>query len=463
MLKCCKFIALVIGGLSLLGSSLAWAAQGYLYEARGDVTAATGSALPLAVKKDQLLPDNTTVTVGPKSSATLKFEDGTVILLNENTTFQIQKYAYDEKDPSRISALFSMLKGGLRAVTGLISSRNREAFRVATPMATIGIRGTEFLVQLTPKNQIYMQVLVGTVNLSNAGGTGIFSAGQTAFVPTPTARPAPVSAPPRGTFGAMPAAKLPPPVPVKAPVAAKPAAKVAAKPEAKIAAKPAAKVAMSLEQAKAELKAPGDLAKKVADLADKGVSASVIMAAIAEVAGKDAVIAAIPVLISKGAAPAALTTAAIAAGADAAAVTTAAVKAAPAAAAAITTAAVTAAPAAAAAITAAAVTAAPAAAAAITAAAVTAAPAAAAAITAAAVTAAPAAAAAITAAAVTAAPAAAQTIVASAIKAGADPATVTTPAAAGPAPQAPTGSTGTIPGSTPVPGGGGSGTPVSPS
>lgn len=391
MLKCYKFIVLVIGGLSLIGSSLAWAAQGYMYEARGDVTAATGAALPLAVKKDQLLPDNTTIAVGPKSSATLKFEDGTVILLNENTTFQIQKYAYNDKDPSKISALFSMLKGGLRAVTGLISSRNREAFKVATPLATIGIRGTEFMVQLV--NPLYMQVLSGAVNLSNPGGTGIFSAGQTALVPSPTGIARSIPAAPAGTFGAMPAAKLPPPVPAKVPAAAKPAAKVAAK--------PAAKVAVSLEQAKVELKAPGDLAKKVEDLSDKGVSASVIIAAIAEVADKDAVIAAIAVLISKGADPAAVTSAAIAAGADAAAVTAAAVKAAPAAAAAIVTAAVTA--------------------------------------------------------------GASPTVVQSAaIGAGADPTTVTTAAAAGAQPQAPVPS-GTAPAGTPVPGGGGSGTPVSPS
>lgn len=384
MLKCYKFIVLVIGGLSLVGSSLAWAAQGYMYEARGDVKAATGSALPLAVKKDQLLPDNTTITVGPKSSATLKFEDGTVVLLNENTSFQIQKYAYDEKEPSRTSALFSLLKGGLRAVTGLISSRNREAFKVTTPLATIGIRGTEFMVQLV--NPLYMQVLSGAVNLSNPGGTGFFSAGQTALVPSPTGVARSIPAAPAGTFGAMPAAKLPPPVPVKAPAAAK----------------PAAKVAMSLEQAKAELKAPGDLAKKVADLADKGVSASVIIAAVAEVSNKEAVIAAISVLISKGADPAEVTAAAIAAGADAAAVTAAAVKAAPAAAAAIVAAAVQA--------------------------------------------------------------GASPTVVQSAaIGAGADPTTVTTAAAAGAQPQAPATSGGATPGGTPVPGGGGSGTPVSPS
>ena len=221
MLKCYKFIVLVIGGLSLVGSSLAWAAQGYIYEARGDVKAATGSALPQAVKKDQLLPDNTTVTVGPNSSATLKFEDGTVILLNENTTFQIQKYAYNDKDPSKISALFSMLKGGLRAVTGLISSRNREAFKVATPLATIGIRGTDFMVQLV--NPLYVEVLVGTVDLSNAGGTQVFRVGQTAQVTSRTSMPRSIPAAPLGTFGAMPAAKLPAAVPGPAPAPPAPA------------------------------------------------------------------------------------------------------------------------------------------------------------------------------------------------------------------------------------------------
>lgn len=316
MLTLLKFIALTTGGLSLLGSSLAWTAQGYMYESSGDVKAAIGTAQPQGVQKDQHLPDNTTVTVGPKSSATLKFEDGTVVLLNENTSFQIQKYSYDEKDASKISALFSLLKGGLRAVTGVISARNRDAFKVATPLATIGIRGTEFMAQLAPNNQVYMQVLAGVVNLSNAGGVGVFAAGQTASVTSRTAAPRSVPAAPPGTFGAMPAAKLPPAVPARVPAA--PAAKTPA-------AKPAAK--MSLEQVRTALKAPGDLATKVGALADQGVSASLIVAGVENVAGKDAVVSAIPVLLSKGADAAEVTTAAIAVGAAAIAVQSAAISA----------------------------------------------------------------------------------------------------------------------------------------
>ena len=216
MVKCYKFIALVICGLSLMGGSMAWAAQSYVYEATGDVKAATGGALPVAVTKGQLLPDNTTVTVGPQSSAILKFEDGTVILLNENSAFQIQKYAYNNQDPSKISALFSMLRGGFRAVTGLISSRNREAFKVATPLATIGIRGTDFMVQLV--NPLYMHVNVGEVGLTNEGGTSFFRAGQTALVQTRTTLARSIPSAPPGTFGRMGDVQLPPSVPGLTPV-----------------------------------------------------------------------------------------------------------------------------------------------------------------------------------------------------------------------------------------------------
>ncbi len=43
-------------------------------------------------------------------------------------------------------SVFSLLKGGLRAVTGLIGRHSREAYSLKTPVATIGIRGTDYFV-----------------------------------------------------------------------------------------------------------------------------------------------------------------------------------------------------------------------------------------------------------------------------------------------------------------------------
>lgn len=43
-------------------------------------------------------------------------------------------------------AIFSLLKGGFRTVSGLIGKINHDEYQVATPVATIGIRGTDYLV-----------------------------------------------------------------------------------------------------------------------------------------------------------------------------------------------------------------------------------------------------------------------------------------------------------------------------
>lgn len=168
--------------VALLAAPIAWAAQGYVYELSGNVTAAVGAGQPLNVGKGQNLVNNTTLATGPKSHAVLKFEDGTVVVLKENSSFQIQNYRYDAKLPAESNAAFSMLRGGLRMITGVISSRNREAFRVGTPLATIGIRGTEFLAELV--NPLIVQTISGVVSVSNVAGTVVVAAGQIGTVTT---------------------------------------------------------------------------------------------------------------------------------------------------------------------------------------------------------------------------------------------------------------------------------------
>ncbi|HSW13685.1 MAG TPA: hypothetical protein VLI06_12645 [Solimonas sp.] len=50
--------------------------------------------------------------------------------------------------PPGSRAFFKLLKGGFRAVSGLIGKVDRNEYRVSTPVATIGIRGTDYLLVL---------------------------------------------------------------------------------------------------------------------------------------------------------------------------------------------------------------------------------------------------------------------------------------------------------------------------
>lgn len=211
-LKRCLRMAVTAG---LLVSGMAWGAQGYVYSLSGDVQAAIGTHEPVKVEKNQQLIDNVIITTGPNSSAVLKFIDGTVIVLDEKTAFQIQRYNYDAKAPSKIAAQFAMLRGGLRSITGEISSKNRQAYKLATPLATISIHGTDFVALLSDK--LYVSVKSGAIVVSNAAGAAAFAAGQSMAVANATTAPISITAGPTRIADIMVhtvPANIPAPVPV---------------------------------------------------------------------------------------------------------------------------------------------------------------------------------------------------------------------------------------------------------
>ena len=122
---------------------------------------------------------------GRESYAKVHFTDGGEITLRPDTQFQIEKYAFDEKQPGKDGAEFSLLKGSLRALTGLISKRgNKDSYAMKTPVATIGIRGTEYGLQMCrsdcdhiktaegnkPPDGLMSQVDQGAIIERNKGG-----------------------------------------------------------------------------------------------------------------------------------------------------------------------------------------------------------------------------------------------------------------------------------------------------
>lgn len=216
-------IAKVVVALTWMVSASAWADEGYIYDAVGEVFVSVGKgAAHRAVRNDTLVSD-TVIMTGDKSHAILKFADGQVAVMQANTTFVVHEYRYEPKQVEKSNIVFSMLKGGMRFVTGLIGQRNKEAFRLSTPNATIGIRGTEFMVAMAVNNpSMYSQVVSGSIGMTNAAGTVAFTAGETAVVASATALPTAISAAalPAGTFTQLGAIPVPPATPAPAPAPA---------------------------------------------------------------------------------------------------------------------------------------------------------------------------------------------------------------------------------------------------
>jgi hypothetical protein len=172
---------LALGFLALLSAASAFAA-GVVQSIEGDVRAGPIGKPVTAVTLDQRLASGTTVVTGPDAQVILRFDDGQQVVLGPSTHLRIVDFRYDEADPGSDRSVFGLLKGALRMVSGTIATRNRQAVALRTPQATIGIRGTDFMVALV--NPAYISVLEGAVTATNAAGTVVFRAGSIGLVPT---------------------------------------------------------------------------------------------------------------------------------------------------------------------------------------------------------------------------------------------------------------------------------------
>ena len=134
----------LIGALAGLLPEAALAAAGNVTHLSGAVVARRGDGQSQILSVKSEVREGDVIATAENSYARLKFGDGTEVVLRPNTQMKVDAFQYEEQRPKQDNVLLSLLKGGLRSVTGLLAKRNAASFRVQAPNATIGIRGTNF-------------------------------------------------------------------------------------------------------------------------------------------------------------------------------------------------------------------------------------------------------------------------------------------------------------------------------
>ncbi len=183
----------------LLFSASSWAGvAGQVTHLSGTLSARTaeGSSRLLSVNSD--VQEGELLTTEKGTYARVKFVDGAEVVLRPASQLRVSAYHYAEHEPKSDNILLNLLKGGLRAVTGLIGKRNRSAVSVNTPTATIGIRGTHFGALFCQQDcadvpnisgqpladGLHVDVASGAIVLRNNTGEQLISAGQFGFAPS---------------------------------------------------------------------------------------------------------------------------------------------------------------------------------------------------------------------------------------------------------------------------------------
>ena len=181
--------------LILLASAALAAPAGSITHLSGTVSAkrAEGSKL-LSIGSE--IQEGDELATQRDTYARIKFSDGSEVVMRPETALKVSNYAYSEDKPQSDNMVLNLIRGGLRAVTGLLGKRNRDRFKLDTGTATIGIRGTHFGALLcadncasvptvsgqAPDNGLHVDVSSGAIVVTTNAGQQVVNTGEFGFV-----------------------------------------------------------------------------------------------------------------------------------------------------------------------------------------------------------------------------------------------------------------------------------------
>ncbi len=169
---------------------------GKVIDAQGQVLAVGSQKISRKLIKGDSIYLGDKLITGEDGYLRLHMIDSAVLDLRCYSIMVIEEYAL--KSGSRRSIL-NLLQGSLRKVTGTIGKLTDDVYELKTPLANIGVRGTEYALRVFQSrgcggtvdadDGLYLEVIKGLVDVYNEAGKSVVAKGDTAYVPLPDKPP----------------------------------------------------------------------------------------------------------------------------------------------------------------------------------------------------------------------------------------------------------------------------------
>ena len=171
--KALLYLTAMLALASACGNAYA-AVAGQVQFVYGAVQLTTEAGKSHPIQKGDAVNEGDTLTTAATASAQIRMQDGGFIAVRPDTRLKFDSFKFNGKQDGSEQSFFSLFKGGFRAVTGLIGKINKPNYRITTPAATLGIRGTDhetFVV--APGSPMAAVASAGTYNKVNLGETSM--------------------------------------------------------------------------------------------------------------------------------------------------------------------------------------------------------------------------------------------------------------------------------------------------
>jgi hypothetical protein len=118
----------------------------------GSVSLVLGKAFLIHESGRELLQKGASVHVGDKvyteqnGHVHIRFIDDALVSVRPQSTLLIERYEYNPLNPENSAVKFDLNEGVVRSISGGAARAAKNRFRLNTPVAAIGVRGTDFVV-----------------------------------------------------------------------------------------------------------------------------------------------------------------------------------------------------------------------------------------------------------------------------------------------------------------------------
>jgi len=182
----------LLAAVTLAATDAAAATAGAFQFVAGEVrlTLANGDQRP--ARKGTPVSVGDTVTTERDAVAQIKMGDGGILVVQPSSRLTVAEYRYTGLEDGSEKVVYRLEEGGFRAITGAIGHTHKENYLIETPIAHMGVRGTDHESYYFPSAGsingapvaagVYNKVNVGAAYIRTRGGEVLIRPNQAGFV-----------------------------------------------------------------------------------------------------------------------------------------------------------------------------------------------------------------------------------------------------------------------------------------
>ena len=153
----------------------------------GDVRIVSAPGNERAARKGALISVGELIATADKSTAQIKMGDGAIVVVQPRSRLTVAAFQFTGVEDGSERVVFRLEQGGFRSVTGAIGQTHKSSYSIETPIAHMGVRGTDHESYYFPPGSsenpgAYNKVNTGLTFIRTPAGEVLIAPNQVGYV-----------------------------------------------------------------------------------------------------------------------------------------------------------------------------------------------------------------------------------------------------------------------------------------